>query len=552
VVPLSWGSGVALLAWIVLAIVAVVVAIAFLHRFYRKSTRDTALLRTGAGGQRVALDGGFFALPMLHRVDEINMRAHRVVVKRAGESSLLTEDRLRVDVTMEFRVRVNAEPRDVAAAAQTFGARTLRSEELGRMLEGRFADVIQSCSAVRTLDALHEQRAEYVNAVRAALLQELSENGLRLESVALIHFDQTPFSALNENNVFNAVGMRKLAEIVATNKKRRAETESDAEISVAQTQLLTTKRRIELNLEQEQAQIGQRQELENSRTRSEAEMSRAKELAQLAVEKARLDRERELSASQIDRDHELDKARLAARLALEVQRVNQSIDLSRHQEAEALASIEGERAKTKLMLEQESGQTEREMAVQQRQHELGLARIALDSESDALRVKSEVSRLHEIAQAEADALRIKAAAQEASMVAEAAGAAARISADNAQTPELMDLRLQMARIEALPILAEKMVKPMEKIESIRINHLSGLSGSQGGKGGGTSGPMDAIYDMALNLPMLKKLGESMGADLDLNIPQLARAESDHFRAAADHQKARSTSTSSTPNPSNQN
>jgi uncharacterized membrane protein YqiK len=116
----------------------------------------------------------------------------------------------------------------------------------------------------------------------------------------------------------------------------------------------------------------------------------------------------------------------------------------------------------------------------------------------------------------------------------------------------MDLRLQMARLEALPLLAEKMVKPLEKIESIRINHLSGMSGSQGGKGGGTSGPMDAIYDMALNLPMLKKLGESMGADLDLNIPQLARAESDHFRAAADHQKARSTSTSSTPNPSNQN
>lgn len=541
----------ALLAWIVLAIVAIVVGIAFLQRFYRKSTRDTALLRTGAGGRRVALDGGFFALPMLHRVDEINMRAHRVLLKRAGESSLLTEDRLRVDVTMEFRVRVNADPSGVAAAAQTFGARALRSEELGRMLEGRFADVIQSCSAVRTLDALHEKRAEYVASVREALVQELNENGLRLESVALVHFDQTPFSALSENNVFNSVGMRKLAEIVATNKKRRAETESDAEISVAQTQLLTTKRRIELNIEQEQAQIGQRQELENSRTRSEAEVARAKELAQLSVERARLDRERDLSASQIERDHGLDMARLQARLALEVQRVNQAIELSRHQEAEALASIDGERAKTKLLLEQEGGNTEREMTVQKRQHELALARMAQESETDSMRVKAEVSRLLEIAQAEADAARVKAAAQEASMVAEAAGAAARISADNTQTPELMDLRLQMARLEALPKLAEKMVKPLEKIESIRINHLSGMSGSQGGKGAGSSGPMDAIYDMALNLPMLKKLGESMGADLDLNIPQLARAESDHFRAAVDHQKARGTSTSSPPNPSNE-
>ena len=538
----------ALLAWIVLAIVAIVAGIAFMQRFYRKSTRDTALLRTGAGGQRVALDGGFFALPMLHRVDEINMRAHRVLLKRAGESSLLTEDRLRVDVTMEFRVRVNAQANGVAAAAQTFGARALRSEELGRMLEGRFADVIQSCSAIRTLDALHERRAEYVASVREALVQELHENGLRLESVALIHFDQTPFSALNENNVFNSVGMRKLAEIVAANKKRRAETESDAEISVAQTQLHTTKRRIELNIEQEQAQIGQRQELENSRTRSDTEVALAKESAQLSIERARLDRERELTASQIERDHELDKARLQAKLGLEVQRVNHAIEMSRHQELEALASIEGERAKTKLLLEQEGGLTEREVAVQQRQYELALARMTQDSETDSMRVKTEVSRLLETARAEADATRVKAAAQEASLVAEAAGVAARIAADNAQTPELMKLRLELARIEALPKLAEKMVKPLEKIDSIRINHLSGMGGSNGGNGAGSSSPIDAIYDMALNLPMLKKLGESIGADLDLNIPQLARAESDLARATIEHQKVRGTGTS---NPSNE-
>ena len=538
----------ALLAWIVLAVVAIVAGIAFMQRFYRKSTRDTALLRTGAGGQRVALDGGFFALPMLHRVDEINMRAHRVLLKRAGESSLLTEDRLRVDVTMEFRVRVNADANGVAAAAQAFGARALRSEELGRMLEGRFADVIQSCSAIRTLDVLHEKRAEYVASVREALVQELHENGLRLESVALIHFDQTPFSALNENNVFNSVGMRKLAEIVAANKKRRAETESDAEISVAQTQLHTTKRRIELNIEQEQAQIGQRHALESSRTRSDTEVALAKESAQLSIERARLDRERELTASQIERDHELDKARLQAKLGLEVQRVNHAIEMSRHQELEALASIEGERAKTKLLLEQEGGLTEREIAVQQRQYELALARTTQDSETDSMRVRTEVSRLLETARAEADAMRVKAAAQESSLVAEAAGIAARIAADNAQTPELMKLRLELARIEALPKLAEKMVKPLEKIDSIRINHLSGMGGSHGGNGAGSSSPIDAIYDMALNLPMLKKLGESIGADLDLNIPQLARAESDLARATIEHQKVRGTGTS---NPSNE-
>ena len=243
------GKSVALLAWIVLAIVAMAVFIAFMQRFYRKSTRELVLLRTGAGGQHIALDGGFFALPILHKVEEINMRAHRIAVRRTGDQSLLTEDRLRVDVHMEFRVRVAPGAASVAAAAQAFGARTLRSEELSHMLEGRFADVVQSSASVRTLDALHQQRAEFVNAVRDTLRPELEGDGLRLESVALVYFDQTPFSALNENNVFNSVGMRKVAEIVATNRKLRAETEADAEISVSQTQLMATKRRIEITRE---------------------------------------------------------------------------------------------------------------------------------------------------------------------------------------------------------------------------------------------------------------------------------------------------------------
>ena len=56
--------------------------------------------------------------------------------------------------------------------------------------------------------------------------------------------------------------MRKLAEIIAVNKKKRAEIEADAEIAVRQTQLEATKRRLLLSKEEEQAQISQRLEIE--------------------------------------------------------------------------------------------------------------------------------------------------------------------------------------------------------------------------------------------------------------------------------------------------
>src|SRR5678809_849603 len=96
-----------LLAWLFgLIVLIVAVGVAFLNRFYRKTSRDVALIRTGFGGQKIVATGGTLALPFLHKVDEINMRTMRIEVVRSGAKSLITEDRMRVDVELEFYLRV--------------------------------------------------------------------------------------------------------------------------------------------------------------------------------------------------------------------------------------------------------------------------------------------------------------------------------------------------------------------------------------------------------------------------------------------------------------
>ena len=50
------------------AVIAIAIIVAFMNRFYRKSTRDVALVRTGFGGQKVVLSGGCLSLPFLHKV----------------------------------------------------------------------------------------------------------------------------------------------------------------------------------------------------------------------------------------------------------------------------------------------------------------------------------------------------------------------------------------------------------------------------------------------------------------------------------------------------
>src|ERR1043166_6799939 len=132
----------ALLLVIVALAVVIAIAVAFLNRFYRKSTRDAALVRTGFGGQRILISGGCLALPFLHRVEEINMRTLRIEVRRAAERSLITEDRMRVDVELEFYVRVVPTVEGIATAAQALGAKSFNPDGIRNLLEGRFVDAI--------------------------------------------------------------------------------------------------------------------------------------------------------------------------------------------------------------------------------------------------------------------------------------------------------------------------------------------------------------------------------------------------------------------------
>src|ERR1043165_6758047 len=135
------------LAWLLafaIAIVVIAIAVMFLNRFYRKSTREIALVRTGFGGQRILISGGCLALRFLHRVEEISMSTARIEVRRTAERSLITEDRMRVDVELEFYVRVTPTVDGIATAAQALGAKSLNLEGIRTLLEGRFVDAIHA------------------------------------------------------------------------------------------------------------------------------------------------------------------------------------------------------------------------------------------------------------------------------------------------------------------------------------------------------------------------------------------------------------------------
>lgn len=512
------------LAAIVIAIIVLIVGILFLNRFYKKGSREVAMIRTGLGGQRIVMERGCIALPIVHRISEVNMKTTRLEIERKGERSIITKDRLRVDASAEFYVRVDPSDKGLTTAAQALAGKSFRASDLADTLEGKLVDAMLSVAARYTMDELQDRRGEYVREVSEALSPTLALNGLLLENVALTRLDQTPFSALDENNAFNAVGMRRLSEIIATSRKARAAIDSEADVAVRQSQLEATKRRYVIEQESELAQQSQQREIESRRAESQAEIAEQQALGERRREAARIERDKLVKEAEIARDREVRRLEVESEMNTQTARHEREVALAakRIDEAKARASALLEEAKK---VEAEAGvETARVIAEAERQKNLAMIRAREAAEVDDTRVASEADTIMAMAKAKAEATDIASTARRIEMLAEAEGKRALVEADNNQSDKLMRLKLDMARIKALPEVVSRMTKPAEKIDSIRINHISGFEGAggkrgKGGDGGKGSGSapinqvVDSVLSMALQLPAIRKLGEDIGMNV---------------------------------------
>jgi len=101
-----------------------------LTQFYKRATKETAIVRTGAGGEKVIINGGCIVLPVVHEITKVNLKTLRIKVSRSGTQGLISADTLRVNCTAEFFVRVKTDELSVSTAAQTLGLRTLKTDEI--------------------------------------------------------------------------------------------------------------------------------------------------------------------------------------------------------------------------------------------------------------------------------------------------------------------------------------------------------------------------------------------------------------------------------------
>jgi uncharacterized membrane protein YqiK len=461
-------------------------------------------------------------LPIIHDVTDVSMNTLRLEVTRDREHSIITKDRMRVEVTVEFFVRVIPLPDAVATAARTLGRRTMNPESLKDLVQGRFVDAMSLVAATMTMEEMHEHRGKYIKSVRENVGDALTANGLELEAASLTSLDQTDIKLFNPSNAFDAEGLTRLTEAIQTRKKKRNDIEQDTAIAVRNKNLESEKLALEIERESEYSRLEQEREIAMRRaqqraeialekTQREREIDEAQIRATEEVERARIRQERALEAERIEREQETEKLEVQRRRMLEIEEQERVIAVAVKSKAQSEAQAAAETARSAMIQAQEKVSTMREKEVADRRKLIEIIEAELQAERETIKVVAQAEADRKAAGERAEADKVAADAAKYRYAVDAEGQRALNEAENLRSDASRRSALHRRLVENLPEIIRESVKPMERIESIRIlqvDGLPGLSSVSGGEatirggdqgGGGDGGPKDrSLADSAVN------------------------------------------------------
>lgn len=515
---------------------------------YVRSSRDEAYVRTGLGGQKVVLDGGSVVLPIFHSIARVNLKTLRLEVQRGENDALITKDRMRVDIGAEFYVRVKPDSSSIALAAQTLGSRTNDTEQLRQLIEAKFVDSLRSVAATMNLDALQEQRMDFVKAVQEAVGSDLQSNGLELESVSLTRLDQTDIKHFNANNFFDAHGLAALTRVTEGRKKERNEIVRDTEVAIAQKDLEARQQSLTIERTKREAELNQQRDIANKSAATRAETAQQEQAAKRSEEEARIAAEqaiaeREAMAKQVRESANIDSTRAVQQRETEARRDNQivaqesAIAVANKSREESEAKAKAEVARALAIAAEEKVGTAKAVEIAEREKQIAVidaqkraqtqaTAVTIAAEAEKQAATDQADAIKTLATAEADAAIIKAKGILETGKATAESEALLNEARNKLSPAIIEFEITRERIRIVPAALAEAVKPIEKISDIRIFDTGGMlgrngNGTNGGSGIGLGeGLAGQLLSYQANKPILDRLLREAGFDGDNAISAL--------------------------------
>jgi uncharacterized membrane protein YqiK len=457
-----------------LGLVIVVGVLTMIAKLYRKASANMAFVRTGMGGVRVIRDGGTIVLPVIHHVTPVSLETMRLNVERRGPHALITKDNLRVDLSAEFYIKVEPNADHILQAARSLGGRNIQADAVSDLVQEKLVSALRTVAATKDLVELHAKRDEFASAVQEIIQHDLASNGLTLESVTISSLDQTDPAQLQDKNVFDAQGLRKIAEITSKAKVERNQIEREAERQVVEKNVFTAKKVLDLQRDQAEFEAEQKMKVANVRAGRDREVQEFKISQDEAVSRRDIEKMKNIETTEVERTLAVEQAQIAKRVALvaklreqetaeilkkqtiEVAERNKEVAVAEKEreraEAQAAvlaAEVEREAAKQKVLTVQVTTEAEREAEKQ-----LIAAKQVIEQNRLREQTAADVSAYMALKKAQAEREAAEAQYQAKLRLAEAASQAASKQADGERAIKMVDVNIgreqvnvEQARVE---------------------------------------------------------------------------------------------------------
>ena len=322
------------------------------------------------------------------------------------------------------------------------------------------------------------------------------------------------------------------AEISANEDIERARTVSELQLREA---------RIIAEEQSETRDISRGQEIETAKIAAHKAVEAARIAQEQVLDKARIERDRLLRSQQISQRQSIEESEISAREEIERARIasNRGLEEARILQDRDLKRLEVERAQALELAE-----IERQIAVLQKQSEEAEARVNTEAaRAQAAQAEEKVATTREteiaeriaavdrlMATKDADTAKIAAEAEKISAAVAAEAQRLRNEAENILSEDARAAMLRAKMIDRLEGIVRESVRPMEKIEGIKILHVDGLAGGDHGH----RTPTDEVIESALRYRAQAPLIDEMMKEIGVENPNVARM-GDIFRSARDAQ-----------------
>ncbi len=283
-------------------IIGIVIGIVvFFARAVRKTSPGEVLVRTGLGGIKVFHSWGIM-IPVIHKIESMDVSLKKVEIERSGSDGLICNDNIRSDIKVAFYVRVSKT--EVMQVAQSIGCgRASHPEQLTLLFEAKFSEALKTVGKQFDFVQLYNERENFRDQIIRIIGSDL--NGYALDNCHIDYLEQTPIEYLNEKNILDAQGIKKITELTAQEKIKSNLIEKEKDKVITKQNVEAKEAILELNKQLAEAEEKQKREIANIKSRELAEIKKVGEIEKRKSENARIEAEEDIKVAEENKNRQV-------------------------------------------------------------------------------------------------------------------------------------------------------------------------------------------------------------------------------------------------------